>query len=137
MRKFYELLVRERTEQSEKKTRGVAKNFEKNKKRQHFMPMLVHSVYFFLKPELSAEQRAEFRNGVETLKTCRDAQRVFVGTPAPVPERAVLEKSYAVGLNVIFKDMAAHDAYQVDPIHKAFLEKFKGYWSKVQVYDTL
>jgi hypothetical protein len=99
--------------------------------------MLVHSVYFFLKPELSAEQRAEFRAGVESLKACRDAAQVFVGTPAPVPERPVLEKGYAVGLTVLFKDMAAHDAYQIDPIHKAFLEKFRGCWSRVQVYDTL
>ena len=99
--------------------------------------MLVHSVYFWLKPELTAAQRAEFLRGVETL-TAITPQVVqgHVGTPAAVPETPVVDRSFAVGLTAIFRDVAAHNAYQTDPVHLAFLGKFKSYWTRVQVYDA-
>jgi len=36
---------------------------------------------------------------------------------------------------VKFDDLANHDAYQVDPIHKEFLKKCSHLWTRVQVYD--
>jgi len=98
--------------------------------------MLVHSVFFWLKPELSAEQRADFRKGVESLGTISAVDKVYVGIPAGVPDRPIIDKSFAIGLTVICKDIAAHNAYQVDPIHLAFIERFKTYWSRVQIYDA-
>jgi hypothetical protein len=98
--------------------------------------MLVHSVYFYLKPEASEAEKAELKKGLETLKTIAEAEKVFVGIPAAVPERPVLDKSYAAGLVVLFKGLQAHDAYQVHPIHKDFLAKHKHLWSRVQVYDV-
>jgi Stress responsive A/B Barrel Domain len=97
--------------------------------------MLVHTVFFWLKPDLTAEQHADFRRGVESLATIKATEKVFVGTPAAVPDRPVIDKSYSVGLTVLCKDIAAHNAYQVDPIHLAFIERCKPYWSRVQVYD--
>jgi hypothetical protein len=41
-----------------------------------------------------------------------------------------------VALVVECKDVAAEAAYQVDPIHLAFVEKFKTYWTRVQIYDS-
>ena len=35
----------------------------------------------------------------------------------------------------MFKDVAAHDAYQVDPIHLTFLKPARNTGRKVQVYD--
>jgi len=32
--------------------------------------------------------------------------------------------------------MAGHDIYQVDPLHKAFLDSFRTFWTKVQIYDA-
>jgi len=98
--------------------------------------MLVHSVFFWLKPELSAEQRADFRKGVESLGTISATDKVYIGVPAGVPDRPIIDKSFAIGLTVICKDIAAHNAYQVDPIHLAFIERFKTYWSRVQIYDA-
>jgi hypothetical protein len=37
---------------------------------------------------------------------------------------------------VICKDLAAHDAYQVDPIHLAFIGSCKQFWARVQIYDA-
>jgi hypothetical protein len=98
--------------------------------------MLYHSVYFWLKPELTAAQRADFRRGVETLTGIKSVEKVAVGIPAATGKRPVIDASYDVALIVICKNVAAHDAYQVDPLHLAFVEKFKTFWSRVQIYDA-
>ena len=41
--------------------------------------MLVHTVYFWLKPELTPAQRAEFRAGVETLGAIPSVSHFFCG----------------------------------------------------------
>jgi hypothetical protein len=58
-----------------------------------------------------------------------------VGRMVP-SDRPVVEQSYQVGLNVVFRDKAAHDAYQVHPAHVEFVEKvFKRVCRRVLVYD--
>ncbi len=98
--------------------------------------MLFHCVYFWLKPELTAAQRADFRRGVETLIGIKAADQVAVGGPAATPARPVIDHSYDVALIVQCRDVAAEAAYQIDPIHLAFVEKFKGCWARVQIYDS-
>ena len=98
--------------------------------------MLVHTVYFWLKPDLTAAQRAEFRTEVEKLGGIKSVDKLYVGTPAKTVKRPIIDDSYSVALTVICKDIAAHDLYQVDPIHLAFIEKCKAYWNRVQIYDA-
>lgn len=98
--------------------------------------MLVHTVYFWLKPELTAAQRAEFRRGVESLAGIKSVEKVYVGAPAKTEKRPVIDDSYAVALTVLCKNVAAHNAYQVDPIHLKFVEQFKSFWTRVQIYDA-
>jgi len=98
--------------------------------------MLFHNVYFWLKPELTPAQRAEFRRGVESLAGIKAVAKVDVGVPAPTGDRPVIERSYDVALIVQCRDLAAHDAYQVDPLHLAFVANFKTYWTRVQIYDS-
>src|SRR3954467_11616960 len=78
--------------------------------------MLYHCVYFWLKPELTSAQRAEFRRGVETLKGVKSADNVSIGVPAGTTKRPVIDDSYDVALIVECRDVAAEAAYQVDPI---------------------
>ena len=104
--------------------------------KSRFSTMLVHTVYFWLKPELTAAQRADFRKGVESLGGIKAVDQLLVGTPAKTVKRPIIDDSYSFALTVIVKDIAAHDAYQIDPIHLAFVEGFKTYWSKVQIYDA-
>jgi Stress responsive A/B Barrel Domain len=99
--------------------------------------MFVHSVYFWLKPELTDAQRADFRCGLESLGTIKSVASFYIGTPAPIPPRPVVDSSYTFGLTVMFKDVAGHDAYQIDAIHKVFLDQFRTYWARVQIYDAL
>lgn len=98
--------------------------------------MLVHSVFFWLKPDLGDEETAAFRAGLESLKGIEAAEAVFVGTPAET-DRPVIDRSYTFGLTVLLPDMAAHDAYQVHPLHKAFLENFAQNWDRVLIYDAI
>jgi len=97
--------------------------------------MLVHSVYFWLKPDLSEDARAAFRLGLESLAGIDGAAAVYIGTPAATAERPVVERSYDYGLTVVVPDVAGHDAYQADPIHQAFVERFKPYWTRIMVTD--
>ncbi|MES2692421.1 MAG: Dabb family protein [Verrucomicrobiota bacterium] len=98
--------------------------------------MLVHTVYFWLKPELTAQQRDDFRKGVESLGTMKSVEKCYVGTPAKTTKRPIIDDSYSFALTVVCKDVAAHDEYQVDPIHLKFIETFKTFWSRVQIYDA-
>ena len=52
------------------------------------------------------------------------------------PPRPVIETGYDIGLTVLLKNVAAHDAYQEHPIHDAFVAQFKSYWDKVVIYDV-
>ncbi len=63
-------------------------------------------------------------------------EQVHVGTPAAVPDRPVVDQTFDVGLTVACTDVAAHNAYQADPIHRAFVAKFSSFWTRVQIYDA-
>jgi hypothetical protein len=99
--------------------------------------MLIHSVYFWLKPELTDAERANFRAEVQKLSAVRTIEKIYVGPPASLRERDVTERSFDVALTIVFRDGPAHDAYQVDPIHLAFVERNQRSWTRVQVYDSL
>ena len=98
--------------------------------------MLIHTVYFWLKPELTPAQRAEFRRAVETLGDIKAVEKFYVGTPAATERRPIIDASYDVAITVVCQDVAAHDAYQVDPIHLAFIERCKTFWTRLQIYDA-
>ena len=99
--------------------------------------MLVHSVFFWLKPDLSPSDHAAFLRGVNSLATVKSTEQVFVGVPAATGKRPVIDDTYSCALTVLFQDVAAHDSYQVDPIHLAFVESCKAYWTRVQIYDAV
>ncbi|MES1168942.1 MAG: Dabb family protein, partial [Oleiharenicola lentus] len=61
---------------------------------------------------------------------------VSVGVPADTPRRPIIDSSYDVALIVVCKDVAAEAAYQVDPLHLAFVGQFKTFWTRVQIYDA-
>jgi len=98
--------------------------------------MLVHTVYFWLKPDLSAAQRAEFRRGLESLAKIAAVDKIYVGTPAATEKRAVIDDSYSFALTVVLKDLPGQNAYQSDPIHLAFVTSYKPWWTGVQIYDA-
>ena len=98
--------------------------------------MLVHTVIFWLKKDLSEDQQVEFTNEVKTLGEISSVESFHIGTPAPTPKRPVIEDSYDYAITVVLKDMDAHDDYQVDPIHLDFIDKCKDMWERVVIYDA-
>ncbi|WP_040300355.1 Dabb family protein [Arcticibacter svalbardensis] len=97
--------------------------------------MLTHHVLFWLKADMTTDQKTAFRQSLEALKGVETANSVYIGTPAPI-ERAVVDSSYTYSLTVIFDDLAGHDVYQTHPLHLAFLDSFKVYFEKIVIYDA-
>jgi hypothetical protein len=97
--------------------------------------VLVHFVLFWLKKGISAAERAEFRQGLESLRAVPSAQALYVGAPV-ASDRDVVEKTYDFALTVVFADAASLEAYQVHPTHKAFVEKNRPRWEKLRVHDA-
>jgi stress responsive alpha/beta barrel protein len=98
--------------------------------------MLIHSVYFWLKSDLTQSERSNFTAEVKKLSAIRTVENIYVGAPASIAERSVTDRSFDVALTLVFKDGPAHDSYQVDPVHLAFVERNKSSWTKVLIYDS-
>lgn len=98
--------------------------------------MFVHAVYFWLRPDLTPAQRAQFAAGVRSLSTIESVQNCYIGVPAST-NRPVIERGYSHALVVVFADKAAHDAYQVHPVHERFRTECGSFWTKVQIFDSV
>jgi len=98
--------------------------------------MLVHSVYFWFKPDADPKVVAAFEAGLLRLTTIPDVVSAYVGRPETTPKREVVDDSYAWALVEVFSDLAAHDRYQEHVIHQDFLRDFSSSWQRVQVYDV-
>jgi hypothetical protein len=97
--------------------------------------MIAHHVLFWLKADTSPDQKLAFRKGLQTLENMEVVKTFHIGTPAPI-ERAVVDTSYTFSLILFFEDLAAHNVYQVHPLHEAFLEEFRVLFEKVVIYDA-
>lgn len=97
---------------------------------------LIHTVYFWYKDDVDPNKIASFVDELKLLGEIKSVDRFYYGPPAKTLERARVDHSYDMCVNIFFKDVAAHDAYQIDPIHVNFVEKCKDLWEKVIVYDN-
>jgi Stress responsive A/B Barrel Domain len=97
--------------------------------------MMLHTVIFWLKPDLNADQTAEFEVGLRILAATEAVRFQHIGTPAAT-HRAVVDRSYGYKLVLGFDDLAGHDRYQVDPDHLDFVARCAKYWHTVRIYDS-
>ena len=107
------------------------------KQQKAYKPGLIHSVFFWLKEDLSDTDRAAFIEGVESLRGVESVRQMYVGPVAPTEARGVVDNSYSIALLIHFDDIAGQDAYQIAPLHTTFVEDHKNKWTKVVVYDSL
>ena len=98
--------------------------------------MLVHSVFFWLKPDITKDDRDFFFQEVNALAGIESVKGFYCGRPASTPPREVVDTSYDCGLSVILSDMSGHDAYQDHPIHQRFIQNCSHLWEKVRIYDA-
>lgn len=101
-----------------------------------YRPGFIHTVFFWLKEDLSEEDRASFPAELAKLGAIETVRQIYIGPPANSAARDVVDGSYAFALIVHFDDLAGHDVYQEHPIHLAFIEANEDKWTRVQVYDT-
>ena len=99
-------------------------------------PMLSHVVCFKLKDNSPAAVERQLAACRKYL-TDHDGVLLFaVGPRTPDLLRDVNDREFDVQLNVVFKNRAAHDQYQVHPRHLKFIEENKPYWAGVRVFDA-
>lgn len=98
--------------------------------------MLVHTVIFWLKNDLSDEERGTFFKEVATLGTIPSVEDFHLGTPAQTPKRPVIDDSYDCAVTVVLQDLTAQDQYQIDPIHQEFIDACSSFWERVVIYDA-
>jgi hypothetical protein len=97
--------------------------------------MFSHIVIFWTKPEVKNAADALIEGANKYLKDIPGILHFHVGKMVP-SHRSVVDQSYHVGLNIVFKDKESQDKYQEHPRHIEFVEKvFKPNCSKVVVYD--
>ncbi|MCX8158030.1 MAG: Dabb family protein [Verrucomicrobiae bacterium] len=97
--------------------------------------MFSHVVIFWTNPARPEAADALVAGAEQYLRPIPGIVHFHVGKMVP-SGRAVVEQSYAVGLNLVFPDKATQDAYQVHPLHVEFVEKvFKPNCTRVVVYD--
>jgi len=98
--------------------------------------MIAHHVLFWLKAETTEAQKEAFKGGLQSLEDIEVVRNFHIGNPVPTIDRPVVDTTYTFSLILFFDDLAAHDVYQVHPIHKAFLDEFRIHFEKVVIYDA-
>ncbi|MGZ5218719.1 MAG: Dabb family protein [Chitinophagaceae bacterium] len=96
---------------------------------------MIHHVFFWLKNPGSPTDRQQLIEGLKTLSGISEVKKLLIGTPAATEQRGVVDNSYDVSELMYFDNLEGQSAYQVHPIHKAFVEKCSHLWEKVVVYD--
>lgn len=95
-----------------------------------------HTVYFWLKSDITEAQKDDFMKGLHSMKEIESVIDYEVGVAAGTP-REVVDNSYDVALITSFKDAAGHEAYQVHPIHDAFREIAGPVIDSLRIYDSV
>jgi hypothetical protein len=92
---------------------------------------------FWLNNPSSASDRAMLAEGLETLRAIPQVKSLHIGQPASTEDRDVVDHSWHVSESMTFDSLADQAAYQVHPIHQAFIGKCAHLWQRVLVYDIV
>jgi quinol monooxygenase YgiN len=98
--------------------------------------LLSHDVFFTLKDNSAAARQKLVEACKKYLSGHPGTVSFSAGSRAEDLARDVNDKDFDVALHLVFKDKAAHDAYQDAPRHKQFIEENKDNWKKVRVFDS-
>jgi hypothetical protein len=98
---------------------------------------ILHSVYFWLKENISETEEQDFLNFFEELRKVPGVQTLQYGKPAPTNPRPVVDNSFQYNLLVTFQNMDDINTYETHPTHIAAAEQYSKYWVKVEVRDTI
>lgn len=97
---------------------------------------MTHSVFFWLKEGLSADEVAKFESGAQALLDIDVVKSGMVGKPADTPVRPVTDNSFSYSLILHFDSIENHNIYQDHPDHDVFVDGCKDLWDRVLVMDS-
>ncbi|MGC6487075.1 MAG: Dabb family protein [Planctomycetota bacterium] len=97
---------------------------------------LAHDVYFELIDASAAARQRLVDSCYEKLAPIDGVVYFAAGDRDAELTRDVNDQGFHVALHVYFSDRAAHDAYQDDPAHLAFIDANKDNWKSVRVFDS-
>jgi hypothetical protein len=97
---------------------------------------IVHVVNFWLKKDLSEEEKKNFVEFFEELRKIDVIKTLNYGIPAQTNPRPVVDNSFDYTLIVTFKDLNDITIYETHPTHLKAIEKYQHLWTKVMVKDT-
>lgn len=98
--------------------------------------MFIHSALFWLRPDLTAQDRQHFEEALARLTRISYLEAGWAGPSAATPTREVTDKSFDYATSLHFKSLADHEYYQTQcPDHAAFVAACKHFWVKVVVHD--
>jgi len=117
--------------------KDVVKNNEAMVKEGIKQTGLIHTVYFWLNDDVTEERKKEFEQALVDLSAVPSIDKFYWGKAAPTVTRDVVDNTYDYAINVFFESVEAEAAYQVDPIHKVFVESQKAIFKVVKVYNNL
>jgi hypothetical protein len=103
----------------------------------HQIAPVAHQVYFWLKNPDSKEDQQKLIEGIKTLAAIPQVKGLHIGVPASTEKRDVVDNTYAASELLFFATVEDEQAYQVHPIHQAFIKNYSHLWSKVVVYDSI
>ncbi len=98
---------------------------------------LAHNVFFTLKDKSPAAVDALLAACQKYLTVQPGIVHFAAGKVCKELDRDVNDLDWDVAIHMIFKDKAAHDAYQEDATHNVFIAEQKANWAKVRVFDSL
>jgi hypothetical protein len=99
--------------------------------------MLVHNVYFALTDNTTTAKKKLVASCWKYLTDHPGTAFFACGTLAQELKRDVNDRNFDVALLIVFKDQAAHDAYQAAPRHLDFIKENKENWKQVRVFDSI
>lgn len=99
-------------------------------------PGIIHMVLFWLRDDLTDEERDAFVEGNLSISTIPSVRRLYFGPPAATAARAVVDNTFDYALILHFDDLAGQEAYQVHPLHQRMVEEYRDKWERVVVYDS-
>lgn len=94
---------------------------------------MIHQVYFWLHDKANTNEF--LTEAVPMLGRCPTVAKFIAGTPADTEKRDVVDHSWQVSCTIFFDSLEDQLAYQKEPLHLEFIDKYSSMWSTVKVYD--
>ncbi|MCA9076669.1 MAG: Dabb family protein [Planctomycetaceae bacterium] len=98
--------------------------------------MLSHDVYFTLNDASPEAIDHLVRSCHANLKGYPGVDFFAAGVLAEDCKRDVNDRDFQVALQMVFRDKAAHDAYQISESHQKFIADNKANWKQVRIFDA-